>query len=37
MQMWCDDMDDEDIDNANCDGYCNGCDNCEDVNMQEDL
>lgn len=31
MNMWCSDMDNEDAENAGCDGNCNGCEECEDV------
>ena len=31
MNMWCSDMDEEDIDNANCDCDCDSCDDCEDI------
>lgn len=31
MNMWCSDMDDEDIEMAGCDGECNCCDDCEDA------
>ena len=26
MNMWCSDMDEEDIDNVGCDGECDNCD-----------
>ncbi len=29
--MWCSDMDEEDIDNANCNGDCDVCSDCEDI------
>ena len=32
MNMWCSDMDAEDIENADCDGDCDSCDDCEDIN-----
>ena len=31
MNMWCSDMDDEDIEHAGCDGSCEGCDDCENI------
>ena len=31
MNMWCSDMDDEDIDNACCDGQCYRCEECEEI------
>lgn len=31
MKMWCNDMDEEDIENADCDGECEVCCECEDV------
>ena len=31
MNMWCSDMDEEDIAFACCDGECCGCDECEEV------
>lgn len=31
MNMWCSDMDDEDMEFAGCDGECNCCDDCEEV------
>lgn len=31
MNMWCCDMDAEDIENADCDGECNGCEECENI------
>lgn len=31
MDMWCDDMDDEEIEMAGCDGQCYCCDECEEV------
>ena len=31
MNMWCSDMDDEDIENCNCDGDCECCEYCDDV------
>lgn len=34
MNMWCSDMDEEDVENTGCDGNCNGCDECEDVKFQ---
>ena len=34
MNMWCSDMDEEDVENSGCDGNCNGCDECEDVKFQ---
>ena len=37
MNMWCSDMDDDDIENLSCDGECDSCYECEDVKMQEDL
>ena len=36
MNMWCSDMDEEDIENADCDGYCNGCCECEDIGGKPD-
>lgn len=32
MNMWCSDMDEEDLDNAGCEGDCKSCDECDDVN-----
>ena len=31
MNMWCSDMDSEDIENADCDGVCEECCECEYV------
>lgn len=31
MNMWCSDMDDEDIKMAGCDGECKCCDDCEEM------
>lgn len=31
MNMWCSDMDEEDFENACCDGECSGCDECVEV------
>lgn len=31
INMWCSDMDKEDIENASCDGECDGCSECEDI------
>lgn len=31
MNMWCSDMDNDDIENVDCDGECDGCCECEDV------
>lgn len=31
MNMWCSDMDDEDVEHCYCDGDCGNCDQCEDV------
>ena len=31
MNMWCSDMDDEDIENANCNGNCRWCEECEEI------
>ena len=31
INMWCDDMDDEEIDLIDCDGDCRNCDQCEEV------
>lgn len=31
MNMWCNDMDEEDMEFAGCDGECNCCDDCEEV------
>lgn len=31
MNMWCADMDEEDIDNVGCDGKCDNCADCEDI------
>lgn len=36
MNMWCSDMDDEDIEIAGCDGECNCCDDCEDSYENEE-
>lgn len=30
--MWCSDMDEEDFQNAECDGDCKNCNECEKVN-----
>ena len=37
MNMWCSDMDDEDIEMAGCDGECGCCDDCEDSNEDTDM
>ena len=31
MNMWCSDMDEEDIDIVGCDGACSCCEECEEV------
>ncbi len=31
LDMWCDDIDRDDVDLIGCDGYCHGCDECEEV------
>ena len=31
INMWCSDMDDEDIYNIGCDGDCRRCEECEEV------
>lgn len=31
MNMWCSDMDDEDVENCHCDGDCGRCEQCSDV------
>lgn len=31
MNKWCSDMDNDDIENVDCDGECDGCCECEDV------
>ena len=31
MNMWCADMDDEDMEMAGCDGECNCCADCVDI------
>lgn len=31
MNMWCSDMDSEDVENADCDSDCECCDDCEDI------
>lgn len=36
MNMWCSDMDEEDIKNADCNGCCNGCCECEDIGGKPD-
>lgn len=35
MKMWCSDMEDEDIKNADCDGECEYCCECENVKVSE--
>ncbi len=35
MNMWCSDMDEEDIKNADCDGDCEYCCYCENVKPQK--
>ena len=31
MNMWCSDMDEEDCNNAQCDGDCKNCEECEEI------
>ena len=31
LQMWCDDIDGEDMDLIGCEGYCRGCCDCSEV------
>lgn len=31
MNMWCSDIDNEDVENTGCDGCYNECEECEDV------
>ena len=31
MNMWCSDMDDEDVENLGCNGNCKGCEECEEI------
>lgn len=35
MNMWCSDMDEEDVENCNCDGDCECCGFCTDIKPQE--
>lgn len=37
MNMWCADMDEEDIDNVGCDGKCDNCADCKDGDDCEDI
>lgn len=35
MNMWCSDMDEEDVDNIGCDGECYACELCEEVERND--
>ena len=36
MEMWCSDMDDDDISNADCYGDCEGCCYCEEIKTERE-